>query len=53
MPIGPPRLAAPGSLAALYMPPAEAHAWVSEVVARRSGGSAQARIVEAVPTGAR
>lgn len=50
MPIGPPQFAAAGSLAAPYMPPAEAYAWVSEVVARRSGGSAQARIVEMVPT---
>src|SRR5580765_7148957 len=50
MPIGPPQFASPGSLAAPYMPPAEAYAWVSEVVARRTGGSAQARIVEMVPT---
>ena len=50
MPIGPPQFSTPGSLAAPYMPPAEAYAWVSEVVARRSGGSAQARIVEMVPT---
>jgi hypothetical protein len=45
MPIGPPQFSGPGSLAAPYMPPAEAYAWVSEVVARRTGGSAQARIV--------
>ncbi len=50
MPIGPPQFSTPGSLAAPYMPPAEAYAWVSEVVARRTGGSAQARIVEMVPT---
>jgi hypothetical protein len=50
MPIGPPQFASPGSLAAPYMPPAEAYAWVSEVVARRTGGPAQARIVEMVPT---
>jgi hypothetical protein len=50
MPIGPPQFSSPGSLAAPYMPPAEAYAWVSEVVARRTGGSAQARIVEMVPT---
>jgi hypothetical protein len=50
MPIGPPQFSAPGSLASPYMAPAEAYAWVSEVVARRSGGSAQARIVERVPT---
>lgn len=49
MPIGPPQFSGPGSLAAPYMPPAEAYAWVSEVVARRTGGSAQARIVEMVP----
>lgn len=48
MPIGPPQFSTPGSLAAPYMPPAEAYAWVSEVVAGRSGGSAQARIVEMV-----
>jgi hypothetical protein len=48
MPIGPPQFSTPGSLAAPYMPPAEAYAWVSEVLARRSG--AQARIVEMVPT---
>jgi len=50
MPVGPPQFSTPGSLAAPYMPPAEAYAWVSEVVARRSGGSARARIVEMVPT---
>ncbi|MFI5329123.1 MAG: hypothetical protein ACHQ7H_23020, partial [Candidatus Rokuibacteriota bacterium] len=50
MPIGPPQFASPGSLAAPYMPPAEAYVWVSEVVARRTGGSAQARIVEMVST---
>jgi hypothetical protein len=50
MPIGPPQFSSPGSLAAPYMPPAEAYVWVSEVVARRTGGSAQARIVEMVPT---
>ena len=50
MPIGPPQFSTPGSLAAPYMPPAEAYAWVSEVVAHRTGGSAQARIVEMVPT---
>jgi hypothetical protein len=50
MSIGPPQFSTPGSLAAPCMPPAEAYAWVSEVVARRSGGSAQARIVEMVPT---
>lgn len=50
MPIGPPQFSTPGSLAAPYMLPAEPYAWVSEVVARRSGGSAQARIVEMVPT---
>ena len=47
---GPPQFSTPGSLAAPYMPPAEAYVWVSEVVARRTGGSAQARIVEMVPT---
>ena len=36
MPIGPPQFSSPGSLAAPYMPPAEAYAWVSEVVARRT-----------------
>jgi len=50
MPIGPPQFSAPGSLASPYMAPAHAYAWVSEVVARRSGGSAQARVVELVPT---
>jgi hypothetical protein len=50
MPIGPPQFSAPGSLASHYMAPAQAYAWVSEVVARRSGGSAQARVVELVPT---
>ena len=50
MPIGPPQFSSPGSLAAPYMPPAEAYVWVSEVVAGRTGGSAQARIVEMVPT---
>jgi hypothetical protein len=50
MPIGPSQFSAPGSLAAPYMAPAEAYAWVSEVVARRSGGSAQARVVEMAPT---
>jgi len=50
MPIGPPQFSSPGSLAAPYMPPAEAYAWVSEVVARRTGGSAQARVVEMVAT---
>lgn len=50
MPIVPPQFGTPGSLAAPYMPPAEAYAWVSEVVARRTGSSAQARIVEMVPT---
>ena len=33
MPIGPPQFSSPGSLAAPYMPPAEAYVWVSEVVA--------------------
>src|SRR5882672_9942931 len=50
MPIGPPQFSSPGSLAAPYMPPAGAYVWVSEVVAGRTGGSAQARIVEMVPT---
>jgi hypothetical protein len=49
MPIGPPQFSTPGSLAAPYMPPTEAYAWVSEVVAHRTGGAAQARIVEMVP----
>jgi len=43
MPIGPPQFSSPGSLAAPYMSPAEAYVWVSEVVARRTGGSGENR----------
>ena len=43
MPIGPAQFSTPGSLAAPYMPPAEAYAWVSEVVARRTGGYSRRR----------
>ena len=50
MAIGPAQFSQPGGLAGAYMLPPEAFAWVSEVVARRGGYSAQTRIVEGVPT---
>jgi len=50
MAIGPAQFSQPGGLAGPYMLPPEAFAWVSEVVARRGGYSAQTRIVEGVPT---
>ena len=50
MAIGPAQFSQPGVLAGPYMLPPEAFAWVSEVVARRGGYSAQTRIVEGVPT---
>jgi hypothetical protein len=50
MPIGPPQFAQAGSLAGPYLLPPDAFAWVSEVVARRGGYSAQTRIVEVAPT---
>jgi hypothetical protein len=45
-----PRTQFPDGSGSVALPPAEAYVWVSEVVARRTGGSAQARIVEMVPT---
>jgi hypothetical protein len=50
MAVGPPQFAQAGSLAGPYLPPPDAFAWVSEVVARRGGYSAQTRIVEVAPT---
>ena len=50
MPVGPPQFAQAGSLAGPYLLPPDAFAWVSEVVARRGGYSAQTRIVEVAPT---
>ena len=50
MAIGPAQFSQPGVLAGPYMLPPEAFAWVSEVVARRGGYSAQTRIVEGVAT---
>ena len=48
MPIGPPQFAQ--ALAGPYLPAPDAFAWVSEVVARRGGYSAQTRVVEVAPT---
>ena len=50
MAIGPPQFAQAGSLAGPYLLPPDAFAWVSEVVARRAGYSAQTRVVEVAPT---
>lgn len=50
MPVGPAQFSQPGVLAGPYLMPPDAFAWVSEVVARRGGYSAQTRIVEVVPT---
>ncbi len=50
MAIGPAQFSQPGVLAGPYMLPSDAFAWVSEVVARRGGYSAQTRVVEGVPT---
>ena len=50
MAIGPAQFSQPGVLAGPYMLPPDAFAWVSEVVARRGGYSAQTRIVEGVAT---
>ena len=50
MAIGPAQFSQPSVLAGPYMLPPEAFAWVSEVVARRGGYSAQTRIVEGVAT---
>ena len=50
MPVGPPQFAQPGVLAGPYLAPPDAFAWVSEVVARGGGYSAQTRIVEVSPT---
>jgi hypothetical protein len=50
MAIGPAQFSQPGVLAGPYMLPPDAFAWVSDVVARRGGYSAQTRIVEGVAT---
>ena len=50
MAIGPAQFSQPGVLAGPYMLPPDAFTWVSEVVARRGGYSAQTRIVEGVAT---
>ena len=50
MPVGPGQFSQPGVLAGPYLLPPDAFAWVSEVVARRGGYSAQTRIVEVAPT---
>jgi hypothetical protein len=50
MAVGPAQFAQPGVLAGPYLAPPNAFAWVSEVVARRGGYSAQTRVVEIAPT---
>jgi hypothetical protein len=50
MAIGPAQFSQSGVLAGPYMLPPDAFGWVSEVVARRGGYSAQTRIVEGVAT---
>ena len=50
MPVGPAQFFQPGVLAGPYLMPPDAFAWVSEVVARRGGYSAQTRIVEVAAT---
>ena len=48
--VGPAQFFQPGVLAGPYLMPPDAFAWVSEVVARRGGYSAQTRIVEVAAT---
>jgi hypothetical protein len=50
MAVGPAQFSQPGTFAGPYLMPPDAFSWVSEVIARRGGSSAQTRIVEGVPT---